>query len=703
MAGKHSKSYFLRLVGAFSLVVLVAFALAAWLVLLIGRDQIRQHVGRDLLLQAHLTMHQVDSHLQDRAKELESWSEIGVLDDILIRDRFYNIENLILDLKSGSGEQYRKILVLDRNSMIIAATEVDTIDMKWDGDLDYVRGSDDSRLHIGLVNEGVKDSVPGFLMGHPITPELGAGIAGWLVVELNWDPVESRLVSPEFIHASPTGKVDLLLLSEHGDVMGGNDRVVRDITGFLDREAGIVDPDAIADALERESRYLAATSVSASGISASGGGLWVLALWEKSDAYAALGPFTAAVLGSLLVGLILSLGASYVIAGYFTRGIRTLMEATDRLAGGDLAFRVDEGTDDELGRLARSFNAMGASLSDARDSQESALARWRSLVEYAPDLILTIDLDGKVVYSNRSVQGMEPELIGIDVLDLIQPENRIRVRNILDKVFRQGDAISLELPGSVRGNPPSWSHIRIGPVIRDERVVAATLISTDITERKLLEKESLNVSEGERERIGRDLHDGVGQVMTGVAMFSRSLRLKLEAKDMPEASDATKIENLMNDAVRQMRALAKGLFPMEIEAAGLREALEELASGVETMTEVTCVVAGAPTIPGISAQDAMHLYRIAQEALTNAVRHGQATRIRLELWQDENGCGLRISDDGRGLPESPGGGMGLRMMRYRAEMIGGTLKVRSAPGNGTVIQCVVEGAGRGPEAKEGEE
>ena len=691
MLTAYPRSYFLRLVAAFCLVVILAFALAAWLVITIGHNQIRELADEQLLLRAHLAMRQVDRFLEQHARELESWSEIEILDEVLLGDPNFRVQNLILDLRAGSGETYRKILVLDRDGVIVASTAVETIGDPWEGNLRYIQKSEHTRLHVGHEGQMREGESPGLLMAHPITPLLSGGIAGWLVAELNWENVDSSLALPLEVADDPAAdSARLLLLTKWGEIIGGEGDVADSIKGFLDADGATLIPEDVKRELEQDSPYLVATSVSATGLSVSSGGLWVLALWSKSDAYSAVGPFTAAVIGSSLIGLALGLGASYIIAGYFTRGIRNLMVATDRLAGGDLAFRVDEGSDDELGRLASSFNVMAERLKNARDARESALARWRSLAEYAPGLILTVDPKGRVLYANRGVGGVDPEnLVGMDAVKLFRPENRVQVEASLHRVFRKRDALSLELQSTSEGNPSSWSHIRIGPVIRDDEAVAATLISTDITERKLLEQESLNVSERERERIGRDLHDGVGQVMTGVALFSRSLRSKLQARNLPEAADAAKIERLMNDAVRQTRALAKGLFPMEIEVAGLRSALQELARTMKTMTEVSCEVTGVPTLPGISSQGAMHLYRLAQEAMNNAVRHGKASQIRVNLFESGGNCGLEIRDNGVGIAKTPGNGMGLRLMEYRAELVHGSLEMERNPEGGTVVRCVI--------------
>jgi signal transduction histidine kinase len=206
-----------------------------------------------------------------------------------------------------------------------------------------------------------------------------------------------------------------------------------------------------------------------------------------------------------------------------------------------------------------------------------------------------------------------------------------------------------------------------------------------------LERRIIEIGDQEQQRIGRDLHDGVGQLLTGIALLSRHLSGRLTALNIPEAADASKITDLVNDAVRQARDLATGLSPYIVQTEGLAGGLRELVTHTRELCNVECELEADS---GVTIENDMlsgHLYRIAQEAIHNAVKHSGAGRITVRLQKRRNGLELMIRDDGTGLPKElhPGAGMGLQTMHERARLIGGTLEVRSEPSGGTTVLCTV--------------
>jgi signal transduction histidine kinase len=211
----------------------------------------------------------------------------------------------------------------------------------------------------------------------------------------------------------------------------------------------------------------------------------------------------------------------------------------------------------------------------------------------------------------------------------------------------------------------------------------------DVTERKRLEKTILEVSSHEQRRIGQDLHDGLGQHLTGIAFMAKVQEQKLADKKLPEAADAAKIVRLVNDAISRTRELAKGLAPVVFDSHGLMSALQVHAAEVEDLFGISCQFhCDAPVLIKDSTV-ATHLYHIAQEAITNGVKHGRAHNILVRLSQANGRGALVVRDDGQGMiePELDHAGMGLQIMRYRAEMIGGTLEIRSDKGQGTSVSC----------------
>jgi signal transduction histidine kinase len=208
-------------------------------------------------------------------------------------------------------------------------------------------------------------------------------------------------------------------------------------------------------------------------------------------------------------------------------------------------------------------------------------------------------------------------------------------------------------------------------------------------EARHLEQTMLDISDAERRRIGQDLHDGLGQTLTGVAFLSKALQQRLANKQLAEASDATKIASLVSESIGQTRALAKGLAPLGLEDGGLVSALTQLANATTGVFNVKCSCRCDPHIELNDLPIASHLYRIAQESVHNAIRHGNATDVQVRLDADNGTLRLSIDDNGIGItPRSDHGGMGLQIMNFRARMIGGKLSVQRREQGGTSVVCI---------------
>lgn len=214
----------------------------------------------------------------------------------------------------------------------------------------------------------------------------------------------------------------------------------------------------------------------------------------------------------------------------------------------------------------------------------------------------------------------------------------------------------------------------------------------EIVRRRALEKELLSIVERERQRTGRELHDGIGQQLTGIAFMIETLEQKLSMKSLAEeASYAGRINERVNQAADQTHNLVRGLQPIDLERSGLASALEDLAADTQQLFNVSCTFLCEPPVSVSGVAVAANLYRIAQEAITNAIKHGKARAIKLELSDDEESVRLTVVNDGLGFPAGPtcGKGMGLSIMRYRAEMIDGSLDIRKGRDGGTKVTCVV--------------
>jgi signal transduction histidine kinase len=217
----------------------------------------------------------------------------------------------------------------------------------------------------------------------------------------------------------------------------------------------------------------------------------------------------------------------------------------------------------------------------------------------------------------------------------------------------------------------------------------AIFTGVDITESKRLERAILDISAREQRHIGQDLHDGLGQHLTGIAFMSKALEHRLADRSLPESSDAAKIVNMVNQAIHRTRELSRGLLPVVSDARGLMSALEQWSSEVQDLFGVSCRFHCDRPVLVYDNDAAMHLYHIAQEAVNNALKHGRPKHIVITLSEAGGAAALSILDDGTGIPEDVGQsrGMGMHIMNYRAKMVGGTLEVHRARAGGTEIIC----------------
>ncbi len=251
------------------------------------------------------------------------------------------------------------------------------------------------------------------------------------------------------------------------------------------------------------------------------------------------------------------------------------------------------------------------------------------------------------------------------------------------------DSVPLEFEGK-HGN---GSHLAVAGVLSRFDVAGNNrylAVLQDVSERKALERAILEAANREQYRIGNDLHDGLGQELTGIALMLKGVATRMAKEHPAVLPDIDSIARLVSNAVESTRALARGLSPVNLERGGLIDALEGLAMHARDLygTKVSFVHRLRSTAQ-ISAELGNHFYRIAQEAVTNAVRHGQARSIAIQLGVSRGKIRMSVSDDGRGMPPDAldATGMGLKIMQHRARISGGTVHFESPADGGVRIVC----------------
>jgi two-component system sensor kinase FixL len=323
--------------------------------------------------------------------------------------------------------------------------------------------------------------------------------------------------------------------------------------------------------------------------------------------------------------------------------------------------------------------------------------RFQIMVETAHDAIFFKDLKSRYVIANSKTLetfGLpRDEVIGRNDLEIMANRQEAK-KNIDDDrhVFRAGKPreITKRMTGA-NGKEYWFRAIKVPQFDRKGRVEGLVGIARDVTEQVMLEREVAQTESRERARVGLDLHDGLGQQLTGVAFRCKALETKLAQASRITVGEMAEITRLVEEASEWVRHLSKGLSPVEIEPGGLSAALAELAITTSRVFRIRCTAGGGKDEAALDATTSAHLYRIAQEAVTNAVKHGKPRHITIRLSKRRGKTELTVRDDGVGIPKRRAGdrGAGLRIMKYRAESIDAKLDIARGVPRGTVVRCLL--------------
>jgi PAS domain S-box-containing protein len=407
-------------------------------------------------------------------------------------------------------------------------------------------------------------------------------------------------------------------------------------------------------------------------------------------------------MASLLIFIPISFFLSASITGPLRHLMDRLNEDIDTGKGFSNRMVIPQSLD-EVGQISFYYNSfmekleaysrdLKAQITERRQAQEAlqeSEERYRSVMEAAPDPIIVYDMDGYVTYFNpaftrvfgytleeslgKKMDHFVPEEQWKQAMEGIQAilEGHVLPRTETTRKAKDGRVIEVTLRGSVyrdkNGNP-------LGTVITHR----------DVSQVKQLEKAIMEIGEKERQKIGNDLHDDLCPHLIGVEGLSKVLKSRVEKTAPDMGRSAENITRLIQEAIQKTRLLARGLCPVYFKH-GLLSSLQELVTNTRTVHQVTCALMYHETIPWGNDMVNSNIYHIAQEAVQNAIRHGDADHIIIEIACRKSTFSLAVSDNGTGFePSGEYRGMGLRIMNYRAKLMGASLDIESG-NTGTCI------------------
>jgi signal transduction histidine kinase len=372
---------------------------------------------------------------------------------------------------------------------------------------------------------------------------------------------------------------------------------------------------------------------------------------------------------------------------------RTQAQANLRVLNETLEQRVAErsaAAEDRARELARSEAAL---------RQQTSILQ--SILNSMGDGVIVADAGGGILLSNPAAQRLIRA--GLAVVDTEGPAERFKNYlpdtvaaypangHPLERAIRgeviDGAEVFLRQPGSSEG---LWLAATARPLIDEQgKIQGGVVVYRDMSARKQLEKQVAEISDREQRRIGQDLHDSLCQHLVSIAFAAELLRDKLERHRLPEAAQAEIIAEMVNEGISQARNLARGLYPVRLEVDGLASALEELASAVQARNNIACHCSVEERVLIYDEVAGNNLYRIAQEAVNNAIKHSRCQDISIGLGAVDEEVILTIKDDGIGFQAGlvSSTGMGLNIMNYRAKMIDASLDIRRGAGGGTIVMC----------------
>jgi two-component system, LuxR family, sensor kinase FixL len=332
-----------------------------------------------------------------------------------------------------------------------------------------------------------------------------------------------------------------------------------------------------------------------------------------------------------------------------------------------------------------------AQLSERTRQCEQLGREFAAVTALCDDALVTTDGNARIRVANAAARRLfgADDIEGLPLTALVSPSDAGRVERLLAEVAQsEGPVQGGELRARHRDGrnfPAQISGVRVHDADRFVCMIR------DISERRVMQRELVEVAEYEKRQIGQELHDSIGQQLTGLRFYAEMLAQSLAGKSLPEAEQAQKLRTILETVGNQVRELSHGLMPTIVDGHGLARSLAGLAADVDYLDQFECeFVCYEPAVAsGLGPGAATQLYRIAQEATQNAIRHSQGNHIRISLESADDTICLQVVDNGVGIAESSRrqDGGGIRIMQHRAALIGAGLRIETGEGRGTTVQC----------------
>ena len=338
------------------------------------------------------------------------------------------------------------------------------------------------------------------------------------------------------------------------------------------------------------------------------------------------------------------------------------------------------------------FNGFAIDITRRKQAEEALLVseeRYRAVVQDQSEIVCRLDADGCVLFINQAGSrqfGPNEQCLHKPWWELLPRISREVAQTKLMALTAISPSDSIELRTDTGEAEPVWHQWDLRAFATPEGVLKGyQAVGRDVTEVKGLERQVRGIADREQQRIGHDLHDGLGQDLTGLSLLLKGLEHGALSQAPELLADVKNAQEVLNESIATTRALAQGLSPVHLERDGLAGALEQLATNVEARHHVPIVVRHRGS-RDVGVTIVTEFYRIAQEAVNNAARHANATKIDIDL-DLKTGMRLTVRDDGQGIQGTTNDGMGLRIMQYRADLLGAQLSVQQGAKRGTVVIC----------------